>query len=182
MYCFLFNKSHIIFYFIESVLISWATVVGLASGVLLCKTVYTDFTQTYQTKSNFLVALYQSWDSKIVPSAMEPIFTVTNTWKPCSKDFQFRQAKILDLPATLEVMWNCFVTSLHLHQSSTAWLTLLLLLSCSVSFSSSLLKNGSWGESLSGSVGEPSTVTEPLSSILKNEILRTSIFYQHKII
>ena len=95
MYCFLFNNSHIIFYFIESVFISWATVVGLASGVLLRRTVYTDFTQTYQIKSNFLVALYQSWNSKIVPSAMEPIVTVTNTWKPCSKDIQFRQSKDL---------------------------------------------------------------------------------------
>ena len=104
MYCFVFNKSHIIFYFIESVLISWATVVGLASGVLLRKTVYTDFTQTYQTKSNFLVALYQSWDSKIVPSAMEPIVTVTNTWKPCSKDFQFRLFRDV---ITLTSVINC---------------------------------------------------------------------------
>ena len=44
MYCFLFNKSQIIFYFIESVLISRATLVRVAEEVLLCKSVYTDFT------------------------------------------------------------------------------------------------------------------------------------------
>ena len=63
----------------------------------------------------------------------------------------------------------------YLHHSWTAWLILLLLLSWSVSFSSSSLRKGSWRESLSGSNGKFSTVTELLSSILKNEIHKASI-------
>ena len=118
---------------------------------------------------------------------MEPFVSVANIWKPWnifSKGFQFWSSKDPGSASniTIQVMWICFMTPLHLHQPSTAWLTLLLLLSCSVLLLSSSLKNSSWRESLSGSNGKPSTVTELLSSIFKNEILKASIFYQHKII
>ena len=130
-----------------------------------------------------VVAPHKSWNSKILTSIWEPFVKAANIWKLqiiCCIDFKFRQSKDLGSASniTIQVMWGCFVTSSHLHLSSTARLTLLLILSCSVSFSSFSLNNGSWRESLSDSNEKSTTVTELLSSILKNEILKASIFFK----
>ena len=131
-------------------------------------------------------------------SNTDPFVTITCIWKHQSfaaKISSLDEVKFLDPPLVLPfkqcetASWqhlHSFSVSIGshfplLHHSSTAWLTLLLLF-CSVSFSSSSLRNGSWRESLSGSKWKLSTVAETLSIILKNEIIKVSMFHQHKTI
>ena len=73
------------------------------------------------------MAFYKDWNSKIVTSTIEPFVTVASIWNPwiiCSKDFQFRWSKNPGSTSdiTIQVMWNCFVTTstlLFLHISHT---------------------------------------------------------------
>ena len=130
---------------------------------------------------------------------MEPFVTVTSFWKPwiiCRKDFQFRQSKNPGSTSdiTIQIMWSYFVTisTFLCCWHSFTFLTLTSLFNClayptttSFLFSFILIifdENGSWRESHSGSNKKSRTVTELLFSILKNEIVKVSIFYQRKII
>ena len=119
------------------------------------------------------------------------VASIWKLWNICLKDFQFRWSKNPRSTSgiTIQVMWSCFVTTsaLHFCQHSFTFPTLASLLNCladpsTASFLFSfiliifieklLLKR------ISLRLKQNLVVTELLSSILKNEILKGSIFYQ----